>query len=330
MSVLDALGAEHDAQGRAKGLSRYTPWIVSVSAHVALIALGTVIVWSTSAPEFAPAPVVRFDDPGLAPPPLPEPTLQEEADLVPLNILPRMPVVEDAGEPVLAGESSLDVEIIPSAPKTAAPPAPSPSQSRVEFAGLGASEARDIVYVVDASGSMVTALPDVLNELRRSVRKLHPTQRIGVVLMQPDKATGGEVTVAPLLPNMKKPIVIDVTTDVRVRLEDWLRTVRAGGASNLGAALETALKMKPDAIFVLGRIGAADLVDADIDTLMSELDRLNPADAEGDRRTTIKTIQFLDVDPQDTLRIVGQTHGGEGGYTFLTLDALLQRLEENP
>ena len=330
MSVLDALQAGERDKGRGGRLSRLTPWLVSIGAHGAVIAAATLIVWSSAAPDYAPAPLVKFDDPGLAPAPLDAPEPLDDAEEIVEQTLPEIPDIGVRDAPVRIDSGAGDAVLLPEIPEVAAPEAPAPVQSRAEFAGLGASEARDIVYVVDASGSMITALPDVLTELRRSVSRLHPTQRFAVVLMQPDRASGDSVTVAPLLPNMRKPIVVDATSRTKRVLDEWLRTVRAGGPSNLLAGLQAALAMRPDAVFVLARISEADLVDADLGDLLGELERLNPADADGDRRTTIKTIQFLEIDPIQTLRRIGNAHGGGAdGYTFLTLEDLARRLGED-
>jgi len=56
---------------------------------------------------------------------------------------------------------------------------------------------------------------------------------------------------------------------------------------------------------------------------MAELDRLNPRGLNGQRRATIKAIQFLEEDPTGTMQAIGEEHGdGPGSYTVLTLRAL--------
>ncbi len=48
--------------------------------------------------------------------------------------------------------------------------------------------AKRIVYVVDASGSMLLHLSTVLGELERSLRTLHPKQEFGIIFFQKDYA----------------------------------------------------------------------------------------------------------------------------------------------
>jgi hypothetical protein len=64
---------------------------------------------------------------------------------------------------------------------------------QVDFVGLRASNARRIVYVVDASGSLVGSFPQIVEELRRSMMKLDPRQQFGVIFFQ----RGDAVTVPP-------------------------------------------------------------------------------------------------------------------------------------
>jgi hypothetical protein len=56
------------------------------------------------------------------------------------------------------------------------------------FAGLRASNAQSIVYVVDASGSLIGTLPVVRRELEQSLRRLDPSQRFSVVFFQRNQA----------------------------------------------------------------------------------------------------------------------------------------------
>jgi hypothetical protein len=76
---------------------------------------------------------------------------------------------------------------------------PSPMTARVEFSGLSSTNARRIVYIIDASGSMIRSLQIVIKELARSIDALSTQQRFGVVFFQSDDAVivppKGELTI---------------------------------------------------------------------------------------------------------------------------------------
>src|SRR4029450_8789695 len=91
------------------------------------------------------------------------------------------------------------------------------------------------------------------------------------------------------------------------------------GRSNPLAAIEKAMRLKPDVIFLLSEnitgSGPFELAQAPLPAL---LEKLNPIDPETGRRTTqINCVQFLDPDPLDTLRKIAEIHGGTKGDRFL-------------
>jgi hypothetical protein len=218
-------------------------------------------------------------------------------------------------------------EIVPAAPATpvperAAAPAPSRGTSTiagalaggdaaigVAFAGLSAQRTRSVVYVVDASGPMVTTLPQVLALLTRSVGDLLPTQRFSVVLF---RDSGGSPTGAEVF----SPRLLDATPRNQARLKDWLAGVRPGGRSNPLAGLRAALALKPQVVFLLTRSierSGGGQWEQGLAGILSELESLNPVDpATGRRRTAIKTIQFLEDDPTGIMSAIADRHGGPG------------------
>jgi hypothetical protein len=186
-------------------------------------------------------------------------------------------------------------------------------QASVTFGGLGAAKVSSVVYVVDCSGPMVTSLPIVLAELERSVGKLTPSQKFGVILFRRigDEKAGGE-SFAPTL--------VRGTPSAKQLLHDWLVSVEPAGRSSPLTGLELALAMKPDAIFLLSRAiqrSDGNVWEAGLDATMSKLEQLNPMQQglTGARRPVlIQTIQFLDEDPTGIMQAIGQRHGGGNGY----------------
>jgi hypothetical protein len=183
----------------------------------------------------------------------------------------------------------------------------------VRFAGLGASNARSVVYIVDASGPMVTSMPRVVSELRRSVEQLAPSQKFGVVLFRrTDSGSGTEVFA---------PVLMRATPTAKRRLVEWLADIRPIGASNPLTGLEAALKLKPDAAFLLSRSivrSGGGVWDDGLETTLARLDELNPPiTVDGRRATLIQTIQFLDDDPTGIMQAIGARHGQGAGYRVI-------------
>jgi hypothetical protein len=181
----------------------------------------------------------------------------------------------------------------------------------VTFAGLGASGVRSVVYVVDGSGPMVTSLPLVIAELERSVGRLSPSQRFGVVVFRRQSEDGpGFESFAPVL--------VRATPSARQLLHDWLAALEPGGRSSPLAGLEGALALKPDAVFLLSRSiqrSGGGVWDRGLKATMARLEELNPAvDREGRRGVLIQTIQFLEEDPSGVMQAIGTRHGGGAGY----------------
>ncbi len=185
------------------------------------------------------------------------------------------------------------------------------------FAGLRASNAQSIVYVVDASGSLIGTLPVVRRELEASLRTLTPDQRFAVLFFQRNAA------LEPPGPSQRSRLQAASPAAIELVLR-WAGEIRPTGRSNPLPALERALALEPDVIFLLSAdiTGSGDF-EMGRDELLKALDRLNPLDAATGRRPTrIHCVQFLDADPFDTLRRIAEIHGGRDAYRFLSRESL--------
>ncbi|MEC9372478.1 MAG: hypothetical protein VYC34_01485 [Planctomycetota bacterium] len=303
------------------------PWIVSVTVHLALVIAAGFIVWSVVEPAEIVSPVrIDFDAPAFSPAPAdprPQPNEQAIAQSIP-EPTPRDTPPETI-EPLDTLQSALNApanttsffdEAPATAPRDFAPP---PETQRADFAGLGASDARDIVYVVDASGSMITTMPEVLSELRRSIAALHPMQRFQVLIFQSDE--GGQWRAPAPLQGVSRTVLLDATPAIKRAVFAWLDEILPRGRSNPMPALEAALALKPDAIFLLSAaLVGVDEEDVDPDRILARLDELNPRiPPTHNRRVAIKTIQVIDRDPQSLLKRIGETHGGGNeGHRFIS------------
>lgn len=192
----------------------------------------------------------------------------------------------------------------------------SPSAS---FAGLSARAAADVVYVVDASGAVVSTFSYLRARLARSIERLSPTQRVQVVLFreragEPDALVFGAGELVRATPSTKRALL------------DWVDGVNPAGRSNPAAGLTRAFELNPDLVFFLstaiertnGEWGAGR------DAILTRLDVLNPpSERTGRRPTVIKTIQFMRDDPSGLMRDIAQRHGdGASSYRLLTLEDL--------
>jgi hypothetical protein len=206
-----------------------------------------------------------------------------------------------------------------------------PTGAGVAFAGLTArgEQARTVVYVIDASGPMISSLSDVLAEVNRSVDSLLPTQRFGVVLFRDAEGTaGGQSTV------LFDTQLREANAHNRQQLRQWLGGITATGRSNPMDGLRAALALKPQVVFLLSRSinrTGGGVWDLGSKATLDELDRLNPelATATGGkgRATIIKTIQFQEPDPSGVMQQIAQRHGGRSGGSDGPAYRLLKREE---
>jgi hypothetical protein len=274
----------------------------------------TELVISLPAPAATPAPSREAGDAGVAPP-------------APINAPP----------PMLQGLASRPEAAPPPALRSAGSEFPGAadllrrqdeSAIGATFAGLGARQAVRIVYVVDASGAMVSSLKFVFAELERSVRSLSSGQKFQIVLFR--EREGGE-PVEVLTPAGARGGLLAATPANKAALSSWLATITPTGRSNPSQGLKRAIDMDPDAIFLLSRSirrsGGSDDMGVwgkGSSETLAELDRLNPRQPRtGRRRIVIKAIQFLEPDPTGTMQLIGEQHGdGPGSYSVLTLQDL--------
>lgn len=108
------------------------------------------------------------------------------------------------------------------------------------FFGIDA-EGNTFVFVVDMSGSMGRGdrLRRAKIELKRAITALMPGQRFYIIFFN---------DYAFPMPGTEP---IDATKPNFVKMNQWVSTALAGGGTNPAPALEIALGMKPDAVFLL-------------------------------------------------------------------------------
>ena len=184
-----------------------------------------------------------------------------------------------------------------------------PSADEAAFMGLRTTDARRIVYLIDASGSMIASFRIVIDELARSLESLSDQQSFAIVFFQ-----AGEALVVPPAKRLAP-----ATVPARQRALSWISAnLVPQGRSDPTAAFERALALEPDVIFLLSEnITGSGPFEIDQQDLLARLESLNPADRRGIRRSRINCVQFLAPDPLETLLRIAERHGGASGYRFL-------------
>lgn len=310
---------------------------VSVAVHVGIIVAGFFIGWIVTQPDpVRPEPIASFFDPAMGAPASPslasEPPTADPptsgappAAVAPATLEPPPSLSVEMNEPLL-----LTPGIEPSLPM--ASPSVSTTQLALErrfpdirFLGARSSNAESIVYVVDATGSMLTTMPIVKRELLASIERLTPVQRFQVMFF---KNEGVDAAPHPDLDRGDRATQLLRATTANKRLVGaWIDGVSATGRATPIDALPMALALQPDVIFLLssGDNIAREPGQAEQENrrILAELNALNPVDARTDRRRVpIKVLHFLSPDASGLLQAIAEAHGGQDGYKYISREDL--------
>lgn len=306
------------------------PWGISILAHVGLIVIAFFLVWQTIVTEETPPHVTSLS------------TAQELTTLT--------TEFPEPTEELSSSEATFSVEISPNDPveiKTIGHDFTAPQHLQGDLLGditglldgpvesikppgdiFGDTGADTIVFLIDASGSMVDVLPFVINELKEVVSKLQPRQegkqlipkRISVIFFSGDgvhevPGGGGVKGLREAMPQFKEQI------RKWVALENFNYGTAGRGSAHVKSALTRALSYKPQQVILLsdnltgGGQGATqhELMQDDLLDLIHEHNKARPP-------AKINTIQFLYEDPlvraglQGTLERIAEETGGTSRF----------------
>lgn len=311
---------------------RLIPWILSAVVHgclaLLLLTVGVLVMrdWrQQSDPALTAGALFSFEAA-----PIDSPVIVQEVPVtaaIPLrendaNTVLAMTAAQDASREMLVfTEQSRDALI--SALERSVRPMASP-RNIVTVSGLRQTLANRIVYLLDASGSMIGAYPTAVQEVINSITRLSEEQQFAVVAFQ-----GGEAFLAQ---------------DAQLRragptlgqqgiesLKSWLLDeITPGKNSDARSALRVAIALRPDTIVIVsaGLMGAADQ-QTDRETLLADLNALNPRDAQsGRRKTQIACIHLMEAEPLGALEAIAREHGGPSAYRFVRRMADLRASDE--
>ncbi|MEM6458998.1 MAG: hypothetical protein AAF710_06365 [Planctomycetota bacterium] len=295
-----------------------------VLAHLGLLGVAALIAWTTVGRDpgaaasgavaqlLGPVPVAGLAD-AVAEPLLPAPpplTVRRGSDVLPVDPPEPIPAARgnDGFDHAMAGIPKAGMPWPPELP--AADPHDTPYR---DHGGVyGTPGAARIVYLVDASGSLVDTLPFVLEELQRGLRTLRPEQSYAVILFS-GGVSGGVTEAPPLGMTRAGDAAITHTTQW---LDPAAGRVVASGRPTPGPALRRALAYRPDAVVLLsdGLVPAGPRALADRARLLSLVDL---ADTAG---VTFHTLQLRTPDPlagpsrRGTLEALALQSGGVHRY----------------
>ncbi|MEZ6190998.1 MAG: FHA domain-containing protein [Phycisphaerales bacterium] len=165
---------------------------------------------------------------------------------------------------------------------------------QAEYAG-----ARKVVYLVDASGSLVDSFPFVLSEMNRAVDELTGDKAFTVIFFGSD----GVTEVPPV--GLKW-----ADTQTKRKVREWVApdqgNVNAWGKGDLIQALQRALQYSPDDLVILtDNLTGRQSSQENIDELLARIEML--IDGKVDK---VHVMQFFDRDPQQVLMTIAEKFHG--------------------
>lgn len=326
------------SEARTARVAILASWAGSLALHAALAGTGAALVAAlvSREPASTRSVSVTFDAPELSGSPEAQAAPTQRPRAADAAAVMGAANVSPGAARLAPAQEAMAVDGAPARTLLATPPVGAADMQSLSGAAPGATEffgartssdALRIVYVVDASGSMISALPVVIDELAASVERLSEAQWFQVLLFQ-----DGQVLAAQGASGNSESLLRATPENKRAALR-WARSVRAARAADPLPALEHALSLQPDAVFLLSK--GVEETDAVASTAagmeritrrnreaLSRLDRINPPAAGGARRVAIKVLHFMDDDRGGLLAAIGRLHGGDDGYTFLSRERL--------
>lgn len=161
------------------------------------------------------------------------------------------------------------------------------------FMGVGGN-ARKIVYLCDASGSMLSVFSSLKVELKKSVDLLKTVQAFNVIFFQDDT-----------FESLNKGGLVMANADNKRKCYEFVEERSSSGTTNPMPAIEDAFKQKPELMYVL--TDGFDAI-ADFDELLKTFRRLN-----ADKKVKVNCIFLRSGDQpelEEILRTIARENGG--------------------
>ncbi len=273
--------------------SALIPWMISIGAHLAMLPPALLVAWSVQTLRDESKeiiPVVSLSDTPL-----------DALDTQTLERLEPVAVQAPESAPQTPEPDTTDAELLLDAlPGIGDPVAAAPSfdvavsdtpQTQVQFMGSGGN-ARDIVFVLEADGSIISDYPQIVNNLARTLREMTEVQRFSVVIFDGE----GVKEVPPKGLRAASPAAKAATLA-------WLRdtgNVKNSGTGAVIPALKRAAQLRPELVFLLSQ----NLYNPGRREYEKERSEILEAVNALPSNMAINTIEFNQVDP---LAVNGRT-----------------------
>ncbi len=307
-----------------KTLVALMPWGISILFHVALVVVAFFLVWQTIIPRDEEQPVIPAskisETPGA--PMVIEEVVEQSADTPP-TVVTVDPTVTNPTPTVT--NTPIPTQLMGLTFQGGQSGGPLGNTNGTGDFGTdvfgNGGNARNIAFIVDASGSMVDVLPFVINELKRAVNGLKPAQQITIIFFSGEgvfevPGGGGIRGLRACTPKFKE--------DIRewVSLENAKYDTGGRGSQFVEEAIIRGLDYKPQLVFLLsdnltGGGQGATLHEIFQDELMAAIRKKNNFTPPA----KFNTIQFLYEDPlvsaglTGTLQLIADETGGN--YKFI-------------
>lgn len=267
--------------------SALIPWLISIGAHLAMLPPAVFVAWSVQTlrdESKEVIPLVSLSD-------TPADALETET----LERLEPVAVETPASAPETPAPEATDAELLLDAalPGLGDPLAAAPSfdlsvsdtpQTEVQFMGSGGN-ARTIVFVLEADGSIISDYPEIVNNLARTLREMTEKQMFSVIVFDGERVK--EVPPAGL--RTASPAAKAATIA-------WLRNttnVKNSGTGDVIPALKLAARLRPELVFLLSQ----NLYNPGRREYEKERSEILEAVKALPSNMAINTIEFNQVDP---------------------------------
>ena len=263
------------------------PWGVSILLHVGVFLLAIFVAWSTfTEPEDEEVVV-----PNLTYSEAPQPVRVQQPVEREIQVRSLQPTQVQTNEPQLEPEPIGVGELAELEPPPEAEPFDelAAEDRRFEVRFFVRGNARKIAFLIDASGSLISELPFVINHLRDAVAGLSEPQEFTVLFFKGDDVIEVPPRGLKTASSRNKQAVLDWLDD---------NDVTAGFGTNPVAAIRRALQYRPQLLFLLSdnlTNAGAGPHEVPQERLIREIERANLGN------TRIKAIQFFYQDPLDAM-----------------------------
>jgi hypothetical protein len=303
-------------------LADLLPWAISILFHAGLVLLTTFLIWAGQGEEEKDKKIIPSTQLGETP----------EAQLETSETQ-----TETTSQSTSQAESSSSSSNLQSTVDTssaiiganAASGETSPFGSGVgdgeggDFMGssFGGNVTR-MVFLIDASGSLIDSLPFVIEELKSTVQQLSPKQKFTIIFFRGAQYFDQPIVEVPVPETGLK----QATSKTKAAVNEWITlsngNIVPGGEAPPMKAIRRALQYRPQLVIILSDdITGTGIHQIDQTKLLKEIKQINKSN------TKFNTIQFLYPDPlakvpgkQGTLKMIAEQTGGK--YKFVDEDEI--------